>query len=230
MRGAPPLTILGPNLNGQGGSAPVLYAFDTAGRAQHDQELVITKNPVQTGAAIGDHSYLQPAQLSAEIWMSDLMQSYVLGQFTGAPSRSVSAYQTLKALQRSSQFLQIATRLDLYNNMLIRSISASDTIDTRYGLVVNVVFEEVILANQTELTSSSVSFQQAETPDDAARFQTIGNTQSGQTQTSAVPSTIVSQHSIANAPEGSNLEAGSTVPNSGVFSSTNVNTLSQVLP
>src|SRR6185312_10356981 len=72
------------------------YVFDAVLVADHDQEAVVTMNPVQTGAAITDHVYIQPARLVIEIKMSDSMQSYNTGAGTGQwaanPSKSVSAY------------------------------------------------------------------------------------------------------------------------------------------
>src|SRR5215469_5595098 len=57
----------------------VMYVFDGAIRADHVQDMTLTQNPVQTGVALADHSYLLPARLTVEIAMSDSMQSYVVG-------------------------------------------------------------------------------------------------------------------------------------------------------
>ena len=52
------------------------YVFDGEPDIQHDQELSITQNPVQTGASISDHAFLVPVRVTAEILMSDAMQSF----------------------------------------------------------------------------------------------------------------------------------------------------------
>jgi hypothetical protein len=122
------------------------WFFDAFMRVDHTSKLRITENPVETGAAIADHSFMQPQELSMEILMSDAATSVVAGQFTGGWSRSVTGYQVLRELQRMRIPVNILTRLGLYQNMLIESISAPDDYKTLYGLRVSVIFREVIIA------------------------------------------------------------------------------------
>ena len=58
-----------------------LYAFDGPMEIDHEQQSVVTLNPIQTGAPIGDHAYVVPARLVAHLLMSDSMQSFIVGQF-----------------------------------------------------------------------------------------------------------------------------------------------------
>jgi hypothetical protein len=122
------------------------WFFDAFIRMDHTSKLRITENPVETGAAIADHSFMQPQELSMEILMSDAATSIVAGQFTGGWSRSVTGYQVLRELQRMRIPVNILTRLGLYKNMLIESISAPDDYKTLYSLRVSVIFREVIIA------------------------------------------------------------------------------------
>lgn len=158
----------------------VLYVFDNALQASHEQDLTITQNPVQTQASISDHSYIMPARLTIVILMSDAMESYVVDQFSGTQSRSVSAYKTLIELQQSQRLLVVATRLRAYSNMLITNIRPEDNASTRYGLKCNVTFQEVLLAEDTQALNSGSS----------AKPQVTNNSPTGPVQTTA-PSTSV---------------------------------------
>lgn len=123
------------------------YFFDAFLRLDHVSRLKITEHPVQTGAAISDHSYLEPKELTIEIGMSDTAQSLVNGQFSDGWSRSVTAYQVLRDLQAQRIPLQINTRLGIYQNMLIESISVPDDYKSLYGLKATVTFREIIVAS-----------------------------------------------------------------------------------
>jgi hypothetical protein len=123
------------------------YFFDAFLRVDHTSKLNITEHPVETGANISDHAFIEPAELIIEIGMSDTAKSIVKGQFTGKHSRSVTAYQILKELQAQRIPLQIHTRLSDYKNMLVETISVSDDYTTLYALKATVTFREVIIAS-----------------------------------------------------------------------------------
>lgn len=145
------------------------WFFDAFISIQHSSSLRITEHPVQTGAAITDHAFMQPKRLSFEIGMSDVASSLVDGQFTEGWSRSVTAYQVLEELQRSRIPMQVMTRLGLYQNMLIESIDTPDDYTKLYGLRCTVNLREIIMA---EVKTVKVS----------ARPQVTGSTNKGNVQ------------------------------------------------
>ncbi len=59
-----------------GGITTQIYVFDAVLAAEHRQELRVTEFPVQTGAAISDHAYILPAEISLDIAVSEAMQAY----------------------------------------------------------------------------------------------------------------------------------------------------------
>jgi len=127
-------------------SKTVTYFFDAILRAEHNQELVETEHPIQDGASVVDHCYLRPAQVTLEIGMSDCMARYVDGQFTSNSSKSISAYETLLDIQSQRIPITLATRLKLYENMVIKFIRAVDTRETQHALRVEVTFVQLIVA------------------------------------------------------------------------------------
>jgi hypothetical protein len=149
-----------------------VYVFDAVYRVMHSRRLRMTEHPVQSGASIADHAFIMPAKISLEIGMSDAMQAFTPNVFTSNASKSVSAYQILVALQQGRQPLTLNTRLDTYTNMLIESIDAPDTKETRYGLKATVMLGQIFTGT---VTAQSVS----------ARPQTSDSTSVGAKQ--AVP-------------------------------------------
>jgi hypothetical protein len=122
------------------------WFFDAFLKMDHTSRLTITDHPVQTGAAITDHAFLQPRQLSMDIGMSNVAKSFVNGQFSSGYSRSATAFEVLKQLQQLRVPIQINTRLGLYKNMLIEVLSAPDDYTTLNGLRCTVTFREIIVA------------------------------------------------------------------------------------
>ncbi|USG65159.1 hypothetical protein NDK47_24050 [Brevibacillus ruminantium] len=131
------------------------YFFDAYLRSTHASRLNITEHPVQTGAALTDHAFLQPKELTMEIGMSDTAASLIPGQFTGGWSRSVQAFKVLQELQALRVPLQVHTRLGLYQNMLIEEINAPDDYTTLYGLRCTVTLREIMVAQVRTVKISS---------------------------------------------------------------------------
>lgn len=124
------------------------FIFDAYMNVNHESTLAITSHPVQDGADVSDHSYMESQEVTFEIGMSDVMQNITgFDSFTGDNSRSVSAYKTLRKLQEQSIPIKIVTRLWTYENMLIENISAPDDKTTAYGLKATVSLKEILVAN-----------------------------------------------------------------------------------
>lgn len=121
--------------------------FDAILSVSTEHNAVITSHPVQNGANISDHMYMEPVQITMEIGMSDAMASMVRGQWTGAGTKSVSAYRKLCELQEARIPFSVLTRLNRYENMVIRSISVNDDAGTYYGLRATVSMQQILLAN-----------------------------------------------------------------------------------
>lgn len=133
-----------------------LYAFDAEIQIEHQQQLRKTEHPVQTGASITDHAYLEPARLILDVGMSDAMDAYfVPSTWTGAQSKSVAAYQTVLALQFARVPLTITTRLRTYLNMLIENPVANETHKTAHGLRMRIEFGQIFLASISVVTASA---------------------------------------------------------------------------
>ena len=131
------------------------YFFDGFMQVEHNIELQTTSNPVETGASVVDHAYVKPAELVMKVMMSDVHQSLVQSQFTGASFRSVNAWQVLRKLQSDRIPMSVLTRLGLYTNMLITKLTTSDTAETFRALSAEVTLREIPVARIKTVKISS---------------------------------------------------------------------------
>ncbi|MCL6442073.1 MAG: hypothetical protein K6T83_01180 [Alicyclobacillus sp.] len=122
------------------------WFFDAILQATHTSTLTITEHPIQAGSSVSDYAYLQPRTLSLNIGMSDVATSFIPGQFSGGHSRSVQAYQVLKQLQQLRIPVQVYTRLGLYQNMLVETLTVQDDNTTAHGLRCTVDMQELLVA------------------------------------------------------------------------------------
>lgn len=133
------------------------YFFDGFMEVSLTSELQITENPVETGASIVDHSYVKPLNLTMKIKMSDVLQSIIPGQFTGGWSRSVTAYKVLKEIQSNRIPVSVLSKFGLHENMLIKSISVTDTDETWLALDATVNLVEIPIARVKTVEISAAS-------------------------------------------------------------------------
>ena len=131
------------------------WVFDAVLQKTHTSTLDITSYPVQAGSTISDFAYLQPRTLSMNIGMTDVATSIVPGQFGGGPSRSVTAWQLLEQIQQLRIPVQVYTRLGVYQNMLVRTLSAQDDYTTKHALRATVDMQELLVAEVTVVKISA---------------------------------------------------------------------------
>lgn len=137
--------------------------FDAIFSIQHDTSSNITEHPVQSGASIADHAYEEPARITCDIGMSDVMESIIPGQFSDNHSRSVSAYAKLRELQNQRLPISIVTKLWSYSNMLVETVSTVEDNKTTYGLRATVTLKQVFVVNVNTVKISERPHKSAET-------------------------------------------------------------------
>lgn len=122
------------------------FFFDAFLRIDHTRKLKITEHPIETGASIADHAFIEPLELVMEIGMSDTAASLIDGQFSEGPTRSTTAHAILVELQQNRIPMQVNTKFGVYQNMLIETIAAPEDYKTLYGLKATITLREVIVA------------------------------------------------------------------------------------
>lgn len=100
--------------------------------------LTITKQPVQQGASIADHAYMEPTVFSCSIYMSDNLL------------KSLSkVYKDFLELQSSRVPFSIVTPKRIYNNMMISSLGQTTDKNTENCLSIVLTCQEVIIVSVT---------------------------------------------------------------------------------
>ena len=128
--------------------------FDAVFSLSHNSNVMVTEHPVQSGASIADHSFMEQDEVQIEIGMTDTAIS-VNGP---SESRSVNAYAQLYSLMAAREPITLITRLKTYRNMLITSISAPDDYHTMNALKANIYFKQInIVSVSTVKVQQTVS-------------------------------------------------------------------------
>lgn len=124
------------------------FFFDAIFSTDTEHGLTITQHPVQTGANISDHAFVNPIRIGMQVGVSDAM-GYRYGADYGSDgmTKSVQAYRQLCKLQELRIPMQVVTRLNTYNNMLIESIEVSDDVSTLCAFKANVNLVQVLVVN-----------------------------------------------------------------------------------
>ena len=123
--------------------------------------LTITKQPVQQGASITDHSYKEPTGFSATMLFKD--------NLTTSLSK---IYQNLLDLQNLKEPFDIITPKRIYHNMLMATISQTTDKATENCLSISMSFQEVIIVS---VSTTSVPRQKQRNPKVTAKTDPAGN-------------------------------------------------------
>ena len=139
-------------------------------REIHISTLGITEYPVETGAKVTDHAYIEPKKLELEF----------------ADEFAVATYNTLVRFQESRVPFTIVSGLFVYTNMLIREISADR--DAEFSQVLNgrAALQEVIIVSTAHVAGSSAA-KNTKNSDAATQDRTSGTVNRGDQATKTVP-------------------------------------------
>lgn len=117
----------------------------------HQDTLTITQHPVETGAAISDHAFKNPAELEMRIGFSD--------STAGAVGASQEAYQELLVLQATREPFNVSTGKRQYTEMLIASLSVTTDQKSEHALNCVVGLRQVIRTSTSGSGSAGTDAQ-----------------------------------------------------------------------
>ncbi len=101
---------------------------------QTTDTLTVTKQPVQQGAAITDHAYMEPTVFAHSIYFQDNL------------TLSLSKiYQQLLTLQQSANPFNIVTPKRIYRDMLMTTLSQTTDKLTENCLAIHASYQQIIL-------------------------------------------------------------------------------------
>jgi hypothetical protein len=178
----------GPPLTAINTSDGTMYVFDGFMKIEHALDAHGTEHPVQTGANLIDHVFILPARLLMEVLMTDVLDSYASGMWSGqSASKSVNAFTTMVKLQQQRTPLSITTRLQTYSNMFIEGIQVPDDFRTRNGLRAVIRLKQIFMAVVAGASGTG----------DSARPNSTDSSQLGTTNPAPVPANVQQNNIVA---------------------------------
>lgn len=126
--------------------------FDAVFSTTHNANVTVTTQPVEIGANISDHAYMEPDQVTMEIGASDVSEG-------AGSNHSVNVYNMLRSMMEAREPISLFTRLKSYTNMMVVSISVTDDYTTSTALRASVMLQKILIVNvatvQVQQTVSS---------------------------------------------------------------------------
>jgi hypothetical protein len=146
---------------------PIL-AQATVEEAHHD-EMEIVDHPIENGAAITDHAFKRPAEVTLRLAWSNSPNTLgpaASGATLAGTSRSQVAaiYEQLRYLQAERILCTLYTGKRGYDNMLLKSLAETTNSQTENALFIVATFRQLIIV--------STSVVQLSAPANAQRFPT----------------------------------------------------------
>ncbi len=133
----------------------------------HEDTLTVTDHPVEQGATISDHAFLNP--VTVEIYIGFTPPGAFAAALnlltTGGVPYLNQIYQNVLALQKNRVLNVIMTGKRLYTNMIIERISVQTDIDTENVLKLRLSCRQIIIVQTqaTTIPSNSVMANPAKT-------------------------------------------------------------------
>lgn len=156
-----------------------VYAFDATHSEEHTSEVEITSHPVELGAEVTDHAVVKPEMLTIIGEVTDTPLSirqnengeitFAANDMFGASTnesktRSIVAVEAFKALKNERALINVQTGLELYSDMIIKSVSVTQDVDTAKTAMITLVLQQLLIvatetldANETRLVRSQLS-------------------------------------------------------------------------
>jgi hypothetical protein len=110
----------------------------------------ITDKPVEVGANITDHQRLLPTDLMVEGFVSDSPTGSIVDRRSQGSVPSVDAYAYFKTLRESKEPFTVQTTKDIFDNMLVRTLSPIST--TQDGFRFRCTFKQVVFVTNERTT------------------------------------------------------------------------------
>jgi hypothetical protein len=118
-------------------------AFDATLREDHSRSVEATRKPLDDGARVTDHAFVQPLQLT----LLNMIAATPLSATGADPGREARLYEQLLRIMHARQPVSVVTTLGQYDDMLIVDIATPVDADTGSSIVPAVRLEEVRFAN-----------------------------------------------------------------------------------
>ena len=164
--------------------------FDATFVEDHNSDLEVTDNPIETGSLVSDHAFMKPLRLSITAGVSEVLLPSGNPDFGSNTERPTTAYEMLSFLQREREPFDVQTGLRIYENMVCTSFSASQNKDSAGVFYFTAQLREVLIVS-TE-TGTYTVLKPGATRQQASKTKAKGEQQGrrlNQTRTDGLPRT-----------------------------------------
>ncbi|MEA1064301.1 phage baseplate protein [Erwinia sp. HR93] len=124
----------------------------------HAHKLNVTSLPVERGASISDHAWVEPAAVTMKCGFAGGGSLLNFIDTTGWQIKSgLSPAETLDsliALQKSAALIRVVTSKRTYENMLLTSIATSTTKGDEHNLTCDLELKEVVLVESQQKSAA----------------------------------------------------------------------------
>ena len=136
---------------------PLAGVIDTIPEEQHAIEVGVSQYPIETGATLTDHVFIKPKKLTITAYVSDLLVP--VSSTLTTPYRDSEAWKKIVDQILKREVLTVVTLLTTYQNMILTGASAPKNSSNGRSLIVNMSFEESLIANSqsTQLPSDQLT-------------------------------------------------------------------------
>lgn len=126
----------------------------------HSDEVSVTSHPVDVGAMVSDHAFRQPALIVCTFGWSDssrLINSVMNLSILKGLETVKDVYQKLLELKDARQPLKLSTSKRVYDCVIITKLMTTTTVDTENAAVIEITFQEIIVAKAKTVTLSAAT-------------------------------------------------------------------------
>lgn len=170
-------------LSGRGRTIMGLFA-DVTVEEKHKDELKITEHPTEVGAAISDHAYKEPPEVTMKVGWSEsagALNGFLGDTVLGGNTSLSIVYQTLLQLQERAFPLIVSTGKRLYTNMLIKSLGCTTDLQTENVLMIDITFKKII---RVSTQTAFIAIENQASPEATASVADGGTVQAKEVSTS----------------------------------------------
>ena len=127
---------------------------DTVLEERHDDDSIISENPVEIGSVVNDNAFDTPQEL-------ELLYAWSLSsqQANGQPDYLETTYQRVLDLKQAKILLNVVTGKREYQNLLIKGISEITDRDNENSMTLRLTLRQMLLTYTQTVTITSAAQQ-----------------------------------------------------------------------
>ncbi|MEE9451370.1 MAG: hypothetical protein V3V61_01275 [Gammaproteobacteria bacterium] len=136
----------------------LLGVIDAIPEEKHEASVGVSNYPIETGATLTDHAFIEPIELTLVCYVSDLLIDNATTLVTKFRDRE--AWERILLLINKRELVTVVTLLKTYNDMLITNVTTAKNENSGGGsLLFTMSFKQSLIAETqtTSLPSSQVT-------------------------------------------------------------------------